>query len=89
MTNPKPQRAISHPSTEGTETSDCARELLPGIVRKKLGLSMADMAELIGMSEFGYHNWEMGNRRPGGPALKLLALLDVQPKAILDWLKAQ
>ncbi len=49
-------------------------------VREKAGLTVAEMANLIGMSELGYELWEKGTRRPGGPAFKLLALLDAHPK---------
>ncbi|GAA6162611.1 hypothetical protein NBRC116590_03150 [Pelagimonas sp. KU-00592-HH] len=88
MTNPEFQPATeNHPEGEnGTTPKEL--EILPRLVREKLGLSVAEMAELIGMSEFGYRNWEAGSRRPGGPALKLLALLDAQPKQVLDLLKA-
>ncbi len=52
----------------------------PRTVREKAGLTEAEMAGLIGMSEFAYREWEKGTRRPGGPAFKLLALLDAQPR---------
>ncbi len=87
MTNPELQKATcSHPADDNV-TSENEPEILPGSVRDKLGLSSAQMAELIGMSEVGYNSWEMGRRRPGGPALKLLALLDSHPKMVLGWLK--
>ncbi|MBE1282841.1 MAG: hypothetical protein GJ676_05980 [Rhodobacteraceae bacterium] len=88
MTNPELQQATGNHPKDDNETSDNRQDLLPGIVRKKLGLSSPDMAELFGMSEVGYRSWEVGSRRPGGPALKLLALLDLQPKKVLFWLNA-
>ena len=80
MTNPERRQATGNHPTDDNETSDSRQELLPGIVREKLGLSSPDMAELFGMSEVGYRSWEIGSSLPGGPALKLLALLDTQPK---------
>jgi DNA-binding transcriptional regulator YiaG len=55
----------------------------PQSVRNKAGLSLTEMADLIGMSEAGYNAWEKGTRRPGGPAYKLLFLLDNNPKDIV------
>lgn len=89
MTNPELQQATCNHLVGENETSENEPEILPESVREKLGLDSAEMAELIGMSEFGYRSWEMGNRRPGGPALKLLALLDAQPKQVLGWLQAR
>ncbi len=58
-------------------------------VREKTGLTVAEMAELIGMSESGYKLWESGARRPGGPAYKLLALLYAHPKETVTRLREQ
>ena len=55
----------------------------PHSVRSKAGLDLAEMANLMGMSEAGYEAWEKGTRRPGGPAFKLLYLLDNNPKEIV------
>ncbi|MEL7115854.1 MAG: hypothetical protein AAGP08_09725 [Pseudomonadota bacterium] len=48
----------------------------PKSVRERLELKRAEMAALFGMSEYGYGQWEDGNRRPGGPAYRLLFVLD-------------
>lgn len=89
MTNPEFHPATKNHAKGENGTTPKELEILPERVREKLGLSVAEMAELVGMSEFGYRNWEAGSRRPGGPALKLVALLDAQPQLILDWLKVQ
>ncbi len=57
--------------------------LNPLSVRTKAGLNLTEMANLMGMSEAGYETWEEGTRRPGGPAFKLLFLLDNNPDAIV------
>lgn len=51
-------------------------DLNPREVREKAGLSQTEMAELMDMSPFGYQSWENGQRRPGGPARRLLKLID-------------
>ena len=51
--------------------------LTPSAVRQRADMTTADMADLMGMSEYGYKQWESGQRRPGGPAWRLLHLIDV------------
>ena len=58
-----------------TETTDMPNPLDPRAVREKAALSEQDMAHLLGMSANGYRLWENGQRRPGGPAFKLLGLM--------------
>lgn len=88
MTNSEFQQAIVDHPTNKSDAFGNEHMLLPGNVRKKLGLNCEAMAKLFGMSEVGYRGWEMGSRRPGGPALRLLALLDAQPQKVLGWLQA-
>ena len=78
---PRVTQAVSEAAAQG-DRSDTNSEpaTSPLEVREKAGLTVSEMAELIGMSEFGYKLWENGARRPGGPAFKLLALLDAHPK---------
>ncbi len=64
-----------------TETTDTRTPLDPRSVREKAGLSEQDMARLLGMSADGYRLWENGQRRPGGPAYKLLGLIDGDTEA--------
>lgn len=59
----------------------------PRAVREDTGLSVPQMAELIGMSVQGYEFWENGLRRPGGPARRLLQLIDNDVKAVRDVLQ--
>ena len=57
----------------GTPASDMSTD--PRAVRETAGLSQEEMAALFGMGDYGYSAWERGARKPGGPALKLLALI--------------
>lgn len=72
---------------EKLEDGIAPTELDPRAVREKAGLDRASMADLMGMSEFGYNAWETGTRRPGGPAYQLLRLIDKDPKTILGFLR--
>ncbi|WP_299425282.1 hypothetical protein [uncultured Shimia sp.] len=71
MTNSKPTNEVEFENLD------------PLSVRTKAGLNLTEMAHLMGMSEAGYETWEDGTRQPGGPAYKLLFLLDNNPDAIV------
>lgn len=58
-----------------TKTTKRPTQLDPRAVREDANLSEDEMADLIGMSVTGYRLWENGQRRPGGPAFKLLGLM--------------
>ncbi|WP_137703145.1 helix-turn-helix domain-containing protein [Marimonas lutisalis] len=77
----KMQEKIETP-TEADDTPD------PRAVREKAALDQSQMAELMGMSDFGYSAWERGHRRPGGPAYQLLRLIDADPDRVLKVLAA-
>ncbi|MBU2983374.1 hypothetical protein KO498_16330 [Lentibacter algarum] len=70
------------PATEQTST-----ELKPQAVREMLGLELAEMAEVMGMGEFGYSAWERGTRRPGGPAFQLLKVINDAGSKVLPVLR--
>ena len=80
MTGPDPSLVHDDPAQGTRSDTNSEPVATPLEVREKTGLTVAEMAELIGMSESGYKLWESGARRPGGPAYKLLALLDAHPK---------
>jgi DNA-binding transcriptional regulator YiaG len=51
--------------------------------RKRLGLSQAEFAHLLGISVRTLHHWEQGTRRPTGAARILLRLAAQHPEAVL------
>lgn len=59
----------------------------PRQVREKAELTEAAMAELMGMSQNGYELWEKGARKPGGPAYRLLRLIDNDPTGVIAALR--
>ena len=52
-------------------------------IRLKLHASQATFARMIGVSVDTLQNWEQGRRRPEGPALALLRVAEVDPKAVI------
>ena len=56
----------------------------PRAIRRKAGLTQAQMAHLMGMSLSGYRKWEQGARQVSGPALTLLRVIEKNPRAVLD-----
>jgi putative transcriptional regulator len=45
-------------------------------MRKKMNLSQAVLASVLNTSVSTIRKWEQGDKRPSGPSLKLLSLLD-------------
>ena len=73
------------PTTPGEETSFETElaALEPKSVREAAGLSLPEMADLLGMGESGYAQWEKRTRSPGGPAYRLLFLLSKNPDDVI------
>jgi len=69
------------------DNADTAEILTPESVRKSVGLTRAEMATLLGMSDFGYAQWELGSRRAGGPAYRLLHLIQESGTPVIESLK--
>jgi len=51
-------------------------------LRRRLNLTQAEMAPLMGMSLSGYRKWEQGQRAVSGPAAVLLKLIEKDPEAV-------
>lgn len=72
--------ALAHAKGKGPATVHTvltARE-----VRKRINLTQAQMAPLVGMSLSGYRKWEQGTRRVSGPAATLLQVIAKEPEAV-------
>ncbi|MAT97022.1 MAG: transcriptional regulator [Anaerolineaceae bacterium] len=57
---------------------------LPAEIRKKLGLSQAAFAGLMGVSLRTIQDWEQGRREPSGPAKSLLRIAEQHPSIFLE-----
>ena len=51
-------------------------------IREKLGKTQESFAQMIGVSVATLRNWEQGRRTPEGPALALLRVASLEPKAV-------
>jgi putative transcriptional regulator len=52
-------------------------------IRRRLHVSQAKFAHIIGISIDTLQNWEQGRRVPAGPALALLKVAEISPEAVL------
>ncbi|MDP2831476.1 MAG: NadS family protein [Candidatus Omnitrophota bacterium] len=52
-------------------------------IRLKLHTSQAKFAHMIGVSVDTLQNWEQGRRRPEGPALVLLRIVEADPGIVM------
>ena len=55
----------------------------PKEIRKKLELSQASFAALMGVSLRTVQDWEQGRRKPSGPAKSLLRIAEQFPEVFL------
>ena len=53
-------------------------------IRKKLQLSQAEFALLMGVSIRTLQDWEQGRRQPKGPARSLLRIASYHPEVFLE-----
>jgi putative transcriptional regulator len=58
------------------------------MVRKNLGMTQKDFALSLGISLATLRHWERGDRKPHGPALILLNLVEKDPNTIFRILEA-
>ena len=54
------------------------------VIRKKLELSQASFASLMGVSVRTIQDWEQGRRSPKGPAKSLLRVAEQHPEVFAD-----
>ena len=52
-------------------------------LRRRLGLSQADFARVLGVSKVTISHWEQGLRKPDGASARLLQIAERTPEAVL------
>ena len=75
--------AIAHAGGKSSRARVRVPDLDVAAIRAKLGLTQEQFAHLCGVSVATLRNWEQGRRRPRGPSLALLTMVDLEPKAAL------
>lgn len=55
-----------------------------GDIRRKVGLSQARFAALLGVSVRTLQDWEQGRRAPSGAARTLLLIAERRPETLLE-----
>jgi putative transcriptional regulator len=55
-----------------------------GAIRRRMGLSQAEFARLLGVSVRTLQEWEQGRRAPSGAARTLLMIAARNPRAVLE-----
>ncbi|MGE0082914.1 MAG: helix-turn-helix domain-containing protein [Desulfococcaceae bacterium] len=58
-------------------------------IRNKTGMNQNEFAAKLGVSVKTLKYWEKGEKKPRGPELVLLHLIDKKPKTLLDILSRQ
>lgn len=53
-------------------------------VRAKVGMTQEQFAARFGFSTATLRHWERGDRKPQGPALVLLNVIERNPQAVID-----
>jgi putative transcriptional regulator len=60
-----------------------ARKIHAGKLKASRVTKFNPFAHMIGVSIDTLQNWEQGRRRPDGPALALLKVADINPRAVI------
>lgn len=53
-------------------------------IRQKLGVSQAVFARVLGVARDTEISWEQGRRKPSGPALRLLEIVEHHPEYLIE-----
>ena len=65
-------------------TRELSEPSSPRVIRKKLKLSQAAFAALMGVSLRTVQDWEQGRRNPSGPARSLLRIAEQFPEVFMQ-----
>ncbi len=77
-------KAFERGDIEGLRTRELKAPAAPEQIRKRMGLSQAAFAGLMGVSVRTVQDWEQGRREPSGPARSLLRIAEHRPEVLLE-----
>ena len=80
LTLPPPRSFVIAPSVYREKGSQGNIQAL----RRKIGLSQADFAKVLGVSKNTICSWEQGTRKPDGASARLLQIAEKHPEAVLS-----
>ena len=80
LTLPPPRSFVIAPSVYREKGSQGNVQAL----RRKIGLSQADFAKVLGVSKTTVSHWEQGTRKPDGASARLLQIAEKHPEAVLS-----
>ena len=80
FTLPPPRAFVIAPSVYREKGSQGNVQAL----RRKIGLSQADFAKVLGVSKNTICSWEQGTRKPDGASARLLQIAEKHPEAVLS-----
>ncbi len=66
------------------KTRELKEPSMPQEIRKRLKLSQAAFAGLMGVSLRTVQDWEQGRRKPSGPAKSLLRIAEQRPEVFME-----
>jgi putative transcriptional regulator len=66
------------------KTRELSKPSSPKVIRRKLKLSQAAFAALMGVSLRTVQDWEQGRREPSGPAKSLLRIAEQRPDVFVQ-----
>lgn len=72
--------------SEGGVSNAVVHEFAPldiKAIRGRVGMTQVEFAMAFGISLGTLRHWERGDRRPHGPALALLTVIEKEPEAVL------
>lgn len=83
----EPVQETSRPNPASPSRPSIPDRIDVAAIRRRTGLSQPAFAARIGVPVATLRNWEQGHRSPQGPARVLLALLDRNPRIVLETLE--
>ena len=77
-------KAFKRGEIQGLRTRELKQHAPPEEIRRRLKLSQAAFAGLMGVSVRTIQDWEQGRREPSGPAKSLLRIAEQHPEVFME-----
>jgi len=78
-------QAIAHAEGKAKDVKVCEPKHVDVVaLRQRIGMTQEQFAARFGVSVATLRHWERGDRKPPGPALVLLNVIEHNPKAVMQ-----